>query len=64
MPMPKLKPNYNPTTTMQELLAAVCEFYRNPVDDRKDEDIDHVSLHNVVAEFDITVMKARKTTIG
>ena len=41
--MPKRKPNYNPTSTMQELLTAVCEFYGDPVDDRKEEDSDHVS---------------------
>ena len=63
MPMPKRKPNYNPTSTMQELLTAVCEFYGDPVDDRKDEDPDHVSLHGVADEFDITVMKARKLLI-
>lgn len=63
MPMPKRKPNYNPTSTMQELLTAVCEYYGDPVDDRKEEDIDHVSLHDVAEEFDITVMKARKLLI-
>ena len=63
MPMPKRKPNYNPTSTMRELLTAVCEYYGDPVDDRKDEDPDHVSLHNVAAEFNITVMKARKLLI-
>ena len=63
MPMPKRKPNYNGSRTMQELLTAVCEFYGDPVDDRKDEDPDHVSLHDVVAEFNITVMKARKLLI-
>lgn len=63
MPAHKRKPYYNGSITMQELLAAVCEFYGDPVDDRKDEDTDHVSLHNVAAEFDITVMKARKLLI-
>ena len=63
MPMPKRKPNYNPTSTMQELLTAVCEFYGDPVDDRKQEDPDHISLHDVAEEFDITVMKARKLLI-
>ncbi len=33
------------------------------MDDRKDEDPDHVSLHDVADEFDITVMKARKLLI-
>ena len=63
MPMPKRKPNYNPTSTIQELLTAVCEFYGDPVDDRKEEDPDHVSLHDVADEFKITVMKARKLLI-
>ena len=63
MPMPKRKPNYNPTSTMRELLTAVCEYYGDPVDDRKDEDPDHISLHDVADEFDITVMKARKLLI-
>lgn len=63
MPMSKRKPNYNGSRTMQELLTAVCEFYGDLVDDRKDEDPDHVSLHDVAAEFDITVMKARKLLI-
>jgi hypothetical protein len=63
MPMPKRKPNYNGTTTMQELLTAVCEYYGDPVDDRKEEDPDHVSLHDVAEEFNITVMKARKLLI-
>ena len=63
MPMPKRKPNYNGRTTMEELLAAVCAYYGDPVDDRKEEDRDHVSLHEVAAAFDITVMKARKLLI-
>ena len=63
MPMPKRKPNYNPTSTMQELLTAVCEFFGDPVDDRKEEDPDHMSLHEVASQFDITVMKARKLLI-
>lgn len=63
MPMPKRKPNYNGSRTMQELLTAVCEFYGDPVDDRKQEDSDHISLHDVADEFDITVMKARKLLI-
>ena len=63
MPMPKRKPDYNPTSTMQELLNAVCDFYGEPVDDRKEEDPDHVSLHDVADRFNITVMKARKLLI-
>lgn len=63
MPMPKRKPNYNSATTMQELLTAVCDYYGDPVDDRKEEDSDHVSLHDVAEEFNITVMKARKLLI-
>ena len=63
MPMPKRKPNYNGSTTMQELLTAVCDYYGDPVDDRQSEDPDHVSLHDVAAEFNITVMKARKLLI-
>ena len=59
----KRKPNYNGATTMQELLAAVCDYYGDPVDDRKEEVPDHVSLHDVADEFDITVMKARKLLI-
>ncbi len=51
MPAHKRKPNYNGTTTMQELLTAVCEFYGEPVDDRKKDDPDHVSLHDVADEF-------------
>ena len=61
--MPKRKPNYNGSTTMQELLNAVCDYYGDPVDDRQPEDSDHVSLHDVAAEFNITVMKARKLLI-
>ena len=48
---------------MQELLTAVCDYYGDPVDDRKEEDAEHVSLHDVADEFDITVMKARKLLI-
>ena len=48
---------------MQELLNAVCDFYGEPVDDRKEEDPDHVSLHDVADRFNITVMKARKLLI-
>ena len=54
MPMPKRKPNYDPTTIMQELLTAVCDYYGDPVDDRKEEDPDHVSLHDVAERFDIS----------
>ncbi len=48
---------------MQELLAAVCDYYGDPVDDRNSEDPDHVSLHDVADRFNITVMKARKLLI-
>ena len=41
MPAHKRKPNYNAATTMQELLTAVCDYYGDPVDDRKSEDLDH-----------------------
>lgn len=61
--MPKRKPNYSSTATMQELMTAVCDFYGDPVDDRKEEDLDHVSLHDVAEQFNITVMKARKLLI-
>ena len=63
MPMPKRKPNYNPVSIMQELLTAVCDYFGEPVDDRKEENPDHVSLHDVAERFDITVMKARKLLI-
>ena len=63
MPMPKRKPNYNPTSTMQELLTAVCDYYGDSVDDREPEDQDHISLHDVADRFNITVMKARKLLI-
>ena len=61
--MPKRKPEYNPASTMQQLLNAVCDFYGDPVDDRKEEAPHHVSLHDVADEFDMTVMKARKLLI-
>ncbi len=63
MPIPKRKPNYNPTSTMQELLTAVCDFYGTPTDDRKESSPDHTSLHEVADRFNITVMKARKLLI-
>ena len=63
MPAHKRKPNYNGATTMQELLIVVCDYYGDPVDDWKEEDADHVSLHDVADGFDITVMKARKLLI-
>ena len=63
MPAHKRKPNNNAATTMQKLMTAVCDYYGDPVDDRKEEDADHVSLHDVADEFDITVMKARKLQI-
>ena len=64
MPAHKRKPNYNGATTMQELLDVVCDYYGDPVDDRKEEDPDHVSLHDVADRFNITVMKARKLLMG
>ena len=63
MPAHKRKPNYNAATTMQELLTVVCDYFGDPVDDRKSEDLDHVSLHDVADRFNITVMKARKLLI-
>ncbi len=63
MPMPKRKPNYSPTATMQAFLSAVYDFYGDPVDDRKEAALDHVSLHDVAERFNITVMKARKLLI-
>ena len=36
MPAHKRKSNYNAATTMQELLTAVCDYYGDPVDDRKE----------------------------
>ena len=44
MPAHKRKPNYNGATTMEELLTAVCDYYGDPVDDRKEEDADHTSV--------------------
>ena len=41
----------------------MCDFYGDPVDDRKEEDPDHVSLHDVADQFNITVMKARRLMI-
>ena len=61
--MPKRKPEYNSSSTMQQLLKDVCDFYGAPVDDRKEEALDHVSLHDVADAFDMTVMKARKLLI-
>jgi len=63
MPMPKRKPNYDGKKTMEELMTAVYEYYGAPVDDRDQEDLDHVSLHDVADRFHITVMKARKILI-
>ena len=63
MPMPKRKPNYDGKKNMEELMSAVCEYYGAPVDDRDQEDLDHVSLHDVADRFHITVMKARKILI-
>ena len=63
MPAHKRKSNYNADSTMQELLAAVCDYYGDTVDDRNEEVPDHISLHDVAARFDITVMKARKLLI-
>ena len=63
MPMPKRKPNYNASNTMQEILNALCNYYGDPVDDREPEDPEHISLHDVADRFDITVMKARKILI-
>lgn len=63
MPMPKRKPGYNADATMQEPLTAVCDFYGDPVDDRKEAAPDHVSLHDVAERFNITVIKARKLLI-
>lgn len=62
MPMPKRKPEYNPGCTMQELMAAVCDFFGSVVDDREPVE-DHVSLRDVANKFNITVMKARKILI-
>ena len=61
--MPKRKPNFDGQKNMEELIAAVCEYYGSPVDDREQEDLDHVSLHDVADCFHITVMKARKILI-
>jgi hypothetical protein len=63
MPAHKRKPNYNGAITMQERLAAVCDYYGDPVDDRNSEDPDHVSLHDAADRFNITVMKARQLLI-
>lgn len=58
----KRKPDYDGKRTMEELMAAVCEYYGTAVDDRK-EILDHVSLREVSEYFDITIMKARKILI-
>ena len=51
MPAHKRKPNYNGATTMQELLTAVCDYYGDPVDDRKQEDPDHINMFNEPEAF-------------
>lgn len=64
MSMSKRKPNYDRKKNMEELMAAVCTFYGEAVDDRKQDDLDHVSLHDVADHFHITAMKARKILIS
>ena len=58
----KRKPDYNGKRTMEELMAAVCDYYGTAVDDRREIN-GHVSLREVAEYFDITVMKVRKILI-
>jgi hypothetical protein len=63
MPRHKLKPNFDPKATMQEMIAAVAAYYGEPYDDRYDDIRNRKSLRATAEHFNITVLKVRKMLI-
>ena len=57
------KMNYDADRSMRELTAKVVASYGEAYDDRYTTDRDHASLRDVAAEYNITILKARKILI-
>lgn len=57
------KPNYDADRCMRELTDQVVASYGEAYDDRYTVERDHVSLRDVAAEYEITILKARKILI-
>lgn len=63
MSRPKKKPNRDADRSMREIIDRVAASYGEAYDDRYPMERDHVSLRDTAAEYNITILKARKILI-
>lgn len=61
---PRLKPDYDRTSEIEELIFTAVSFFNLPYDDRQPRDEDAPSLNEVAEEMEITSVKARKLLIS
>lgn len=61
---PKLKPDYDRTTEIEELISTAVALFAIPYDDRLPRDEGAPSLNSVAEEMEITSVKARRLLIS
>lgn len=61
---PRLKPDYDRTSEIEDLIFTAVSLFVIPYDDRVPRDEDAPSLNEVAEEMDITTVKARKLLIS
>lgn len=63
MGRPKKKPEYDPADALKEQIMEIALYYGKPYDDRKPVEKNHVTVRDVAAHFDISILKVRKALI-
>lgn len=61
---PRLKPDYDRTSEIEDLIFTAVSLFNIPYDDRQPRDEDAPSLNEVAEEMEITTVKARKLLIS
>lgn len=61
---PKLKPDYDRTSEIDELISTAVDLFTIPYDDREPRDEDAPTLISVAEEMEITPVKARRLLIS
>lgn len=61
---PRLKPDYDRTSEIEDLIFTAVSLFNIPYDDRQPRDEDAPSLNEVAEEMEITSVKARKLLIS
>ncbi|WP_303837433.1 hypothetical protein [Ruminococcus flavefaciens] len=61
---PRLKPDYDRTSEIEDLIFTAVSLFNIPYDDRQPRDDDAPSLNEVAEEMEITTVKTRKLLIS